>query len=1378
MPPPTAASIDPVIDVVGPEGVVPDRIVIELATAAVPEERVGKEASARTVISLLPKVSGTLKFSTPSTLVFEPREPFAPSTKYQVRLEQIETTSGVLRSPSTKSERWSKEFRTPDFRLLRMDLAKFAELASIDDKSGKLEVDLIFTAPVEPAALETLGRFSIDGAEVAAPVYSRHGERANVVRATLSTSRLKGGTPVKYTLKAGLSPKGSPKVKAPAATVTVTPITASPVEVVSFRLREGATGHFADVVCNDMAVLDKRDYYDRESGDYRNISERCLPDEASARRAIHFMPPVNFSIVPREYGFRILGAFKRGAYAVRFDAGLRTADGGALQSAYETSFSVPARSSKLNFVSQGRYLPRSAWKKLPIRHLNVSQATLKVRHVPPENLVFWMSDDRSEAASDRTSTPLLEKTLTLTGRSDQVTTTWLDLASLLPSQPRGLLELTIEAPPAKDVARIVVTDIHLVVKSSQLADAGQGSVPVYQAWALGADSLQPLPGVELRLVRKSGATLAQCATDGQGACRLQPSDLADSEADPYAVVASRLGDVTYLKFADLKAEVHDASVGGEPFQSTAAYHAGIYSDRGAYRPGDTVHLAAILRDKAYQAPSAGMPVQVRIVDPRGQLSSKAMLKTNEAGMVALDVPMGAFAPTGKYRAHVEAGSHSIGEYEFQVEEFVPERMKVTMSAEKRDLAQIDEASFRVEGRYLFGAPASDHKVDFLCYLKPATFQPPQHGDLTYGPWREDSGAQKTLLLGQRDETLDGEGRGQFACTTDEERKPPTVPMKLVARASVFESGSGRTTTTEAESMLHPGPYYLGLGSRSKRLQGGREFVATGLVVDWKGNIVKSVKEVDVELLHFEEEYSWYYSEERGDQATERALHPVVEGRTKVAVSDGAFTIRLTPGGDAPAFLLRVRAGPATSELHFDGLGASYAWAPAESVDRTPGPSRPTWLAMDAPSRVGKGTPITVRVTAPWRGRALFTVETDRVVQSEWRAVEPGEAQYTFSLAEFTPNVYISAFMIKDPHLESPQAYVPDRALGVRSITIEPQEFRQAVKLEVPQEVRSQSQLVVRLDLRDGERPYTGEPAFATVAVVDEGILSLTRFESPDPLRLLFAKRALGVDTYETMGWALLVPAAQGAAGGDGPSDREVPAADGGRVSPVKPVALWSGVVPVPKDGHLEIPFLLPLYRGKVRVMAVVSTHKRIGSAAAEVTVRDPVVVQTTLPRFLSYGDQFEIPVALTNLTSAPQKVTVAVQVAPIPVPGLVSDPAAPPAVEILGSREQVLPLGKGSQAVALFKARAAVQVGAAKLKVMVQAPGLQLKDEATVPILPAGPKERTVQRIALSPNTTLDLKGYLRGWTPTSERSTLWVTTNPYGSAFDHLKYLLTYPYG
>lgn len=572
-------------------------------------------------------------------------------------------------------------------------------------------------------------------------------------------------------------------------------------------------------------------------------------------------------------------------------------------------------------------------------------------------------------------------------------------------------------------------------------------------------------------------------------------------------------------------------------------------------------------------------------------------------------------------------------------------------------------------------------------------------------------------------------------------------------------------------MVHPESYYVGLQTGEMRASAGKAVSVQGVVVDWNGALKKDVREVKIELCHLEQEYNYYEYEEEGGGGSQVLTRAVVDGVSTAKVENGRFTLSFTPSMDAAAFLVRARAGNARTDLKIDGIGQYYAWQPAESrVDRTPRPARPVWLEIEGPARIDAGRPVTVKLKAPFRGRVLFTVETSELSMAEWAQVGAGETSWTFKVDNFVPNVYVGAFLVKDPHIESAEAYMPDRAFGVKSFPVFPAEHSQQITLKAPKEVRSNSRLKVELQIEPAS-----EQAFVTVAAVDEGILSLTGFKSPDPSALLFAKRALGVETYETIGWTLNLPASGPSRSTGGGEEGE--GAEPGRVQPVKPVALWSGVVAAGKDGRASVSFDVPLYRGNLRVMAVSADRRRVGSASANVVVRDPIVVQATLPRFLSFGDEIQVPVFVTNLSGEAQKVQVKLSASMLPVPGLkaILEETAP--VEVKGPAEKNLSLKNEQAGTIVFKVRAVRPIGAAKINILATAGKIEAVDEADVPLLPAGPRERTVKWIEVAEGKN-DLMQHLTGWAPTSESSTFWVTRNPYGESFNHLTYLLRYPYG
>ncbi len=1354
-------SYTPVIKEMGPEGVVPERVVFEFTRTVQYSDGEGKKGG--TVIKFSPEVGGNLEHHhTNTVLAFTPANGFELGTTYTVTLESVETASGTVKAPSEGA--WRYSFTTPNLTFLRMAPSQ------IDTTKGQISLELIFSGPVEANAVRKYASFQVEGKTISDVKLSTHATDRNIVTAQLTSAQLRPGAVVRFALKQGVkSPKGGGT--APAAEDSFELQGGKRLDITQVTVTEGNTGFYLEVSCRDAEMNapppPAEGRWDPYYYDHRNLG--CVLDDSVAADAIQFNPPVKFSISPSRRGFRIFGDYKRGTYTLKIKAGTLSTGGGRLLSTFQNRYSISPRKPQVSFTSAGRYLPRSAWRNLPLNHLNVDSIALTIRNVPPENLVFWMSNDERESADERTSNVLVSKAMPLQGAPDALTTTYLDVGSMVPASTRGVVEVSVQHDEVQAAARILLTDLSLVAKRGGLGANGQEQIMV---WVIGMESTEPMSGVEVSLVKKSGQAVARCTTGGAEGCKLMvPAQGVDTSA-PFALIARKGEELTYLKYSELKTEIANSDVQGEPFRAEAAYRASIYSDRGVYRPGDTAHVAAVLRDQENKAPPAGMPAELRVVDPREREFKKVTLKTNEAGLVAVALPFEAFQDTGSYRVTLNVADREVATYSLQVEEFVPERMKVTAAVDKPGYLQGAVVPVKVEAAYLFGGSAEGSPLELSCRLEPSDFKPKENGNFTYGVWRQKATEAKAVTLGQVKGEMNDKGQALVECPARETAGGFKGPARLVAQASVFEAGSGRSTLGEATVPMHPEAYYVGLQSSVQKAEQGKGFTVTGVVVDWEGKLVadaKSLKPLEVEYLRLEEEYGYYYDEDEGYERYQRYVRPVREGKAAAKVEGGKFQLQVTPSQDAAGFIVRVRSGAAQTDLYLEGNGRYYWYGDGEArVDQTPRPLKPATIALELPKlgRLNEAVPVKFKV--PYRGRVLLTAETDQVIASEWKAVEPGEVTWTFTPKEFSPNVYVSAFLVKDPHLESAEAFMPDRAFGVGNVTIEPTNFTQTVKLDVPKEVRSNSTLTVNLELGQQEGP-----TFATVAVVDEGILSLTRFKSPDPLKELFAKRALGVETYETIGWTLLVPP-----GGNSRSTGGDEGGAAGRVQPVKPVALWSGVVPVPANGKLSIPFNLPMYRGAVRVMAVTTGPQRVGRADAQVLVRDPLVLQTTLPRFLTQNDEIQIPVFLTNLSGGPQEVKVSLTAENLPVPGMAMPAASLGSpLQMLGKSEGRVKLENGKAATLVFQAKAVMAVGAARLKVTAEGGGFTAFEQLDVPLLPAGPRERMVQKIPLEPGK-VELAQYLQGWVPTTERSTIWVTTNPYAESLQHLSYLVRYPYG
>ena len=1352
------------IQVIGPAGGVPEALQVRFSRARFTDAQRGEAAGDALRWTISPAVELDARIVGESVVELRPKDGLLPGTAYTFALDGI-MVDGALVAPPT-ADAWTHSFTTPEFGLLRASPRRFAPA------EGVVEVDLRFTGAVQAA--EVMSRLTLtapNGERVRATGSLLADGRTVRLRITAPAALVEGSLGV--ALAAGVPFVGSADLRAPAADAVVALSAAPAVEVLAVLVKEGLSGFYFEVVCKDPSAGEERWYWDRDIYESWYVHERCMPDADGVAAAVSINPPTPFTVTPGPAGFRVMGEFGRGEYTLTIAGGMRTLDGGQLLGDVSRQLVVPQRAPSVRFVSTGRYLPRSAWNNLAIRTMNLSEVEVDVRHIPAENLVFWLSG--SEMADDRTSNVVARTTIALPMRQDEAATHSIDLATLVPNAGQGVYEIVLRGGGAAVSARLVLTDHHIVAKRAARAhnEAGEPTPAPVWTWVRDVHTGAAVSGVELRAVRPSGQVQARCTTDGDGHCVLAPVADPLESAGIFAIVAQKGADLTFMRFDDLELQT-DAATEGEAWTTEdgpVPYRAGLYADRGVYRPGEVVHVAGVLRDGQGELP-APMPRAVAAVrDARGAELRRIALTPDANGHFTADIALADFAVTGRYHVDVEIAERTAGKLSFNVEEFVPERMAVQARPAAPHVIGADRAAVVVQGRWLFGGSAAGSAVEASCRVEPARFRPAGHEGWHFGGAEADGLAASSVRIGGDRGVLDADGTATLRCAPATEASVFGA-AQVVAEVAVMEGGSGRATRTTAVVPVHPAPVYLGLRTPKPQVRRGDALIVEGQVVDVLGKPAGAAApaQIELEIFRLDEEVGWIWDDHEGAGQIRRSLRRLSVGRRRVPVSSGRFSFQGPALTEAAGWLVVATAGGARTELFIEGDANQYSWWNGETeVDATPRPTRPTALTLDAPDLVEVGADFEVSTTAPYAGWVLWTVEADRVLDHRWQRVQAGPIRFQAEVEAFAPNVYVSALLIKDPHLESPAAFVPGRAYGVRSVRVRPEAYELPVAVAVAGEARPWSPLEVKLDLGRLDAPAT-----ATVAVVDEGVLQLTRFKSPDLLHEVFAKRKLEVSSYETVGWTLWMEPS-------GPSSRTGGDAAGGsmgRVQAVQPVALWSGPVQVGTDGKASVKLDLPGYRGKLRVMVVAAAGARLGHAEASVVVRDPIVLQTTPPRVLASGDTVEVPVYVHNQTGAAQKVELRLGVEALAGVQQLGVAAGAAPVRVVGADRTTLALGADEAAVAVFALRADAVRGAARLQVTAKGGGHQSVDRMDLPVVPAGNEEHSTVELPLSAVVDLDAALDAGGWIDGADRTQVLVTTNPYMRALGRISDLIRYPYG
>ncbi len=937
--------------------------------------------------------------------------------------------------------------------------------------------------------------------------------------------------------------------------------------------------------------------------------------------------------------------------------GLPAKDGETLDANAEAAFTNGDKPPYVGFAGQGVILPREDSDGVGIDTVNVSKLYVEVWRIVDRNLVRksisapdptpegQYADDYGDDSPDDEGSVVWKGYVQVKGDPGAHATTVFPLGAVLKemkpggyvikardaSGGRDLAEKSDEGnPPAQARRWIIFTDMALT------SYTGSDALDVVVRSLKTAKTLGDVP---VTLMAKNGETLAKTRTDAMGRATFAHALLDGTGAmTPKMVMA--YGDMGDLAVLDLERSPTDLSKqgggGAAPGQSpddllagrsvTDAVDGYLYADRGIYRPGETVHLTSLVRDREAKA-VADRKGYVVVKRPSGLEFKRYPFTATPGGAVALDVALPKTAPRGRWTADLQIDGYKdpAGSLDFQVQDFAPQRLAVTVAGQPQAPIAADETrKIDVGARFLYGAIGAGLQTQGEARLRqdpnpfPA-FQDYQWGDQT------NAFAEKELDLGAT--VTDGAGHASLDLAGSQ--AGDTVdPVVALVTASVFEPG-GRPVRESVTLRLRPKPLYLGVkvdGADSTSL-GGAPVGLDVIAVNGAGGRI-AAPGVSYSLVSENWNYDWYQADGRWQwRRTSR----------DTVVNQGALDV--TAGGPARIRPRKLGWGDYRIELNGpDGAKTivrfSVGWGSPSNSTESPDLVR----VSPASKTYGQGDTVEIAVKAPYAGEAQVAVATDRLI--DFKTFQVGKDGGTVRLktsAAWGGGAYVLVTVVqpRDPT----QAPTPHRALGLVYVPLDPKGRKLTVDIATPDKIDSKAQVAIPLKVNG---LGFGQSAHVTVAAVDEGILLLTKATSPDPVAWYFGKRAFSVDYRDDYG--RLLDANLGAPasvdfGGDQLGGQ------GLTVTPIKTVALWSGIVTTGLDGKATVTLPAADFNGQLRIMAVAWTDTQVGSGSKALTVRQPVVADLNLPRFLSPGDKPQATLELQNMEGKPGAYTAVMRAA-------------------------------------------------------------------------------------------------------------------------------------
>ena len=717
------------------------------------------------------------------------------------------------------------------------------------------------------------------------------------------------------------------------------------------------------------------------------------------------------------------------------------------------------------------------------------------------------------------------------------------------------------------------------------------------------------PGVQLDLLSVGQDVLGQATTDAAGMAHFAPGLLRGQGAAAPGVVAAHAdgGDFTLLNLSRPAFDFSDRGVTGRP--SPAPLQAFLYTERGIYRPGQTVQLMALLRDRLGEA--ASLPLTLVLHRPNGMEAARFSQAAQPAAGFHQPFKLSATAARGTWtvEALADPAGAAIGRVSFEVQDYVPQQLKVTLAPTPAAVAA-GALRIDVQGDFLYGAPAAGlhGQADLVVMRDPEPVAVAQDWQFGLADETVDNKTQTVALP-----EADAQGHSHADATL--ELPPATIqsPLKVSITAGLFEP-SGRIVNDSHEAKLRTRALLIGLhtGFADARTETDKDAIVEIRAFDGAGTPVAR-QGLSWRLVRENQIFDWF----ENDRSWHWHFHTVDEDLAQGSIDAPA---------DKPALLTRrydygryrlIVSDSATGTV--SSLRFSAGWQETAGQADIPDKLR---MSVDRPN-LAAGQTARLRLDSPFAGHASLVVANDRVIET--REVDVARGANTIEVtqsAEWGAGAYALVSLYR-PLAQAGEAHAPARAVGVAWIATDAGPRTLSVALHAPDRIRPQRD--VNVPVHVGNIP-AGAQAYVTLAAVDEGILQLTRFQSPDPVGYLFGKRALGVTMRDDYGKLLDGSADPGQIQG---GDEGIGGA-GLAVVSTRTVALFSGPVAVDASGNASIPLKIGDFAGQLRLMAVAYTAAGVGQAQATMIVRDTVVADVAVPRFLGTGDAAQLAVSLND----------------------------------------------------------------------------------------------------------------------------------------------------
>lgn len=858
----------------------------------------------------------------------------------------------------------------------------------------------------------------------------------------------------------------------------------------------------------------------------------------------------------------------------------------------------------------------------------------------------------------------------------------------------------------------------------------------------------PIGGVQLEYFDFQQQSIGKATTNGDGMAETK------LKSKPFIIVAKKGNQRGYLTLRDgeaLSLSKFDVS-GATSVKGVKGFP---YTERGVYRPGDSIFISFMLEDKEKVLPQ-NHPVVMELRNPSGVIVQKIVRSKQVNGLYDFRTATMPEDPTGYWSAKFMVGNREFY-HNLRVETIKPNRLKLYLDFGGKDkLSALDESTIgKVSAKWLHGAPARNMTSMVEMTLNGGYTSFEKFKDYTFdNPTKTFASQQMTLFDGQLDEN----GEATFDVKINAGQNAPGM-LQAFFTTRVFEKG-GDFSIDQSSLKYSPYTHYVGVKvpegeGYNHQLVTDKDHLLEFATVDANGKPVS--RKIEVKIYKVENHW-WWDSYNQNDIMTFITNNGIVAHQSATITTQngkGTFKFRVnkpTWGN----FLVLARD---VESNHTTGSRVYVDW-PYGSRENENDKENATMLTFSTDKKTYQvGEKVTVTIPSPANGRALVSIESGtRIISKDWVETEAGESKYTFEATEeMAPTAYVNITLVQ-PHAQVKND-LPIRLYGVVPINVENKDSHLEPVINAPTVFKPESTPTISVKEKDGK------PMTYTLAIVDEGLLDLTGFKTPNPWEYFYSRDALGVKTWDIYDNVLGSYAVKMdellAIGGDA----EAMAKGEGetKANRFKPMVYFAGPFELRGGATASHKVKIPNYVGRVRVMVVAGQDRAYGNAEKSIPVRSPLMVLATLPRVLGPGEEVELPVNVFAMEKHVKNVTIEVK--------------GNDMFTFKNGKSRSLTFKNPGDDVISFPALVANKLGVGKITVTARSGNETAKHEIEIQVRSPNPKIMDAYETVLDPgkqwNTSLAFNG-LKG----SNFASIEVSTVPPVNLGERLKYLIDYPHG